>query len=580
MKLLARYMRPYLAAVFAVIGLVLARAMSELALPRIMGLIVDGGIAAGNVPYILRLGLLMLAINLVGMACAFGSSYLSAKVSVGVGAALRRDLFAKASALAPADMDRFGASSLITRITNDAGQVQNLAMMSLRLMLMAPLMMVGGIIMALSQDARLSSILAVALPVLALLVAAFGRRGMPLFKAIQEKTDGLNRVTRENLSGLRVIRAFNRREREEARFGEANRDLADTAVSVAKLMALLMPLIMFLLNLAIVVVLWFGARRVNLGSMRIGSLMAFVQYLGQILSSLLMVSMLFIMIPRASVSLSRLRELLDAEESIRDDMSPVSLDAALSGGLRLEFDGVSMRYHGAEALALEGVRFSCEPGKLIAVIGGTGSGKSSLLKLALRFHDPEAGAVRLGGVDLRRLRQAELRSIIGYVPQKSFLFSKSVALNVGYGSPEADAARIREALEAAQAAGFVAAMAGGVDAELARGGTTVSGGQRQRLAMARALARRPLIYLFDDSFSALDTTTEFALREALKAYAKDAIVLMVTQRVRSAKAADLILVLDEGRVAGLGSHDELAAGNAVYRELLGSQAEEGLRHER
>jgi ATP-binding cassette, subfamily B, multidrug efflux pump len=325
MKLLARYMKPYLAAVAAVMALVLARAMSELALPRILGFIVDGGIATGNVAYILRLGLLMLAINLIGMACAFGSSYLSSKVSVSVGAALRRDLFAKASALAPADMDRFGASSLITRITNDAGQVQNLALMSLRLMLMAPLMMVGGIIMAVSQDARLSSILVVALPVLALLVAAFGRKGMPLFKAIQEKTDGLNRVVRENLSGLRVIRAFNRREREEARFGAANRDLTDTTVRVAKLMALLMPLIMFLLNLAIVVVLWFGARRVDLGSMRIGSLMAFVQYLGQILSSLLMVSMLFIMIPRASVSLGRLRELLDAEETIRDDEKPVSV---------------------------------------------------------------------------------------------------------------------------------------------------------------------------------------------------------------------------------------------------------------
>jgi ATP-binding cassette, subfamily B, multidrug efflux pump len=580
MRLLARYMKPYLAAVAAVMALVLARAMSELALPRIMGFIVDGGIAAGNVAYILRLGLFMLAINLVGMACAFGSSYLSAKVSVSVGAALRRDLFAKASALAPADMDRFGASSLITRITNDAGQVQNLAMMSLRLMLMAPLMMVGGIIMAVSQDARLSSILVVALPVLALLVAAFGRKGMPLFKAIQEKTDGLNRVVRENLSGLRVIRAFNRREREEARFGAASRDLADTTVRVAKLMALLMPLIMFLLNLAIVVVLWFGARRVDLGSMRIGSLMAFVQYLGQILSSLLMVSMLFIMIPRASVSLGRLRELLDAEETIRDDEKPVSIGEALSGGLRLEFDEVSMRYHGAEASALEGISFSCEPGKLIAVIGGTGSGKSSLLKLALRFHDPEAGALRLGGVDLRRIRQAELRSIIGYVPQKSFLFSKSVTKNVGYGSPGADAARIREALEAAQAQSFVEAMAGGADAELARGGTTVSGGQRQRLAIARALARRPLMYLFDDSFSALDTSTEAALREALKAYTRDAIVIMVTQRVRSAKSADLIVVLDEGRMAGLGSHEELAAGNAVYRELLGSQAEEGLRHER
>jgi ATP-binding cassette subfamily B protein len=256
------------------------------------------------------------------------------------------------------------------------------------------------------------------------------------------------------------------------------------------------------------------------------------------------------------------------------------VDEALEGGLRLEFDQVSMRYHGAEARALEGISFACEPGKLIAVIGGTGSGKSSLLKLALRFHDPEAGALRLGGVDLRRIRQAELRSVVGYVPQKSFLFSKSVAKNVGYGSPGADAARIREALEAAQATGFVEAMAEGVDAELARGGTTVSGGQRQRLAIARALARRPLIYLFDDCFSALDTGTEAALREALKDYARDAIALMVTQRVRSAKSADLIVVLDEGRMAGLGSHEELAAGNVVYRELLGSQAEEGLRHER
>ncbi len=554
--------------------------LSELAMPRIMSFIVDRGIASGDVPYILRMGAVMMGINVVGMICSFGSSYLSSYASVSVGADLRRRLFAKASALAPADMDRFGASSLITRLTNDVSQVQNLSMMSLRLMLMAPLMMLGGIIMAVTQDPRLSSVLVVALPALALLVAFFGRKGMPLFKAMQEKTDGLNRVVRENLSGLRVIRAFNRREREEGRFDAASRDLTDTAVKVARLMALLMPLIMFLLNIAILAVLWLGARRIDAGSLRVGSLMAFVQYLGQILSSLIMVSMLFIMVPRASVSIKRIEEVLEAEESIRDPERPRSLEAAVAGnGLSLEFDRVSMRYHGAEALALEDLSFTCRPGQLVAVIGGTGSGKSSLLRLIMRFHDAERGAVRIAGLDVRDLAQAELRAAIGYVPQKSFLFSKTVAENVGYGGAPPGRDDVRTALEAAQAAAFVADMPQGMDSPLARGGTTVSGGQRQRLAIARALARKPLVYLFDDCFSALDARTEVLVREALAGYAKDSIVLMVTQRVRSAVGADLIVVLDEGRIAGIGTHAELSEGNAVYKELLGSQAaREELRH--
>lgn len=572
MKLLFRYMKPYWKASTLVILFLLTRAMTELSLPRIMSMIVDRGIASGDIPYILQRGLLMLGINIIGMASSFGSSFLSSKVSVKIGTNLRSDLFRKITSFSLTDLELFGASSLITRVTNDINQVQNMALMSLRVMIMAPVMMVGGIFMAVTQDPGLSPTLLTAVPVLFLVITLFGRKGIPLFKVIQEKTDSLNRVVRENLSGLRVIRAFNRRIYEEARFSKANRELTSSTIRVTKLMALLMPVLTLILNSTIILILWLGSVRVDLGTLQVGSLMAFIQYVGQILHSLLMVSMLFIMIPRASVSIKRLSDVLSTEPAVQDNVKP----SPLPSDFHLEFDRVSFRYHGAEEPALEEISFGCAPGEVTAIIGSTGSGKSSLLNLILRFHDPETGSIKLGGTDIRDLSQSDLRSVIGYVPQKAFLFSGSVKDNLLYGNPAADGEELAGAMDVAQASDFVSALTNGVETDLSKGGTTVSGGQRQRLALARALVRKPKIYLFDDTFSALDANTELALRKALKTYTKEALVLIVTQRITSARGADKIIVLDNGRVTGVGTHAELAASNQVYREILNSQLGEGL----
>jgi len=535
---------------------------------------VDKGIALGNIPLILKMGLFMLGINIAGMICSFGSSFLSSRIAVRVGTELRSDLFRKITSFSLSDLENFGTSSLITRATNDIHQVQNVAIMSLRIMIMAPLMMIGGIFMAVTQDPGLSSILLAALPVLSLVIILFGRRGIPLFKAIQGKTDNLNRVVRENLSGLRVIRAFNRRTHEEQRFAGANRDLTDATIRVAKLMALLMPFIMLFLNGSLVLVLWLGSLRVNQGSLQVGSLMAFIQYVGQILYALLMVSMLFVMIPRASVSLKRLQEVLSAEPVVKAPLNPKPLPEYFD----LSFDDVSFRYFGAEEPALQGISFSCKPGETVAVIGGTGSGKSSLLNLILRFHDPEAGSIRIGGVDIRNYSLADLRSVIGFVPQKSFLFSGTVKENLLFGNPGASEEEILLALSTAQGEDFVKALPMGIDTDLARGGTTVSGGQRQRLALARAFVRKPRIYLFDDSFSALDAKTERSLRSALREYTKSSLVILVTQRISNALGADKIIVLEKGQITGIGTHEELASTNQIYKEILSSQLGLGASH--
>lgn len=541
--------------------------MSELALPRFLGLIIDDGIATGNTAFIFKMGSIMLLINLAGMFCSFGSSFLSARISSEAGSSVRRQLFRKINAWNPRDMDHFGISSIITRVSNDTGQVQNLAMMSLRLMIRAPLMMTGGIIMALSQDVHLSSVLLVSLPLIAIIVFVFGRIGMPLFKANQEKTENLTRIVRENLSGLRVIRAFNKRRQEQERFERANKDLAGIAIKTMRLMGLLMPMIFLFLNTAIIFVLWMGAQRINTGSIAIGSLLAFIQYLSQILFSILMVSMLFITIPQAAVSIKRIQEVMEHEPKIKDSQNPLAVPDDRS----IEFNNVSMRYQDAEELALNNINFSLKPGEFIAIIGGTGSGKSTILSLIQRFHDVESGSIRLGGADIRQLKLEELRSLIGYVPQKSFLFSGTIAENTAYGG---NGDYIEEALEIAQASGFVGELDMGRDSQVARGGSNFSGGQKQRLTIARALARKPEILLLDDCFSALDARTESRLRAELRNKTKDSLVIMATQRVRSAMHADRILVLDNGRLVDSGSHEELSKKSRVYMELAGTQSGE------
>ncbi len=567
MRFLSRYIRPYHAAIGIIVFLVLVRAMAELSLPRIMSIIVDNGIAEGDMHLILRLGIIMLGINLCGMLSSFASSYLSAKTAVRIGTRMRRDLFVKITGFSLADMDNFGASSLITRVSNDIMQIQNVMLMALRIMLRAPLLMAGGIFMAVTQDTRLSSILWAIMPVLAVSIFFFVIKGMPLFKAIQVKIDSINRIVRENLSGLRVIRAFNRKEYENNRFSRANRSLVETQLSVGRIMALLMPYISLILNLGIVLVLWFGARRVSLQDMQVGSLMAFIQYVGQIMFALVMVSMIILRIPQASVSLKRIEEVLAKRSSIEEPENPCPFPD--KGDLC--FDNVSLRYQGAENPVLCNISFTCRPGDFIAIIGATGSGKTSLLNMVLRFYDPESGAIRIGGRDIKKLSIRELRNSIAYVPQKSFIFSGSYMDNIIYGKREAGQNEILKAIKTAQIDKFILSSPEGLQAKVSEGGTTVSGGQRQRIAIARALIRRPHIYLFDDCFSALDAKTEKKLRKEIVKYTRNSIVLMITQRVSSAMSADKIIVIDEGRISGIGTHDALAQSNRVYQEIMGSQ---------
>lgn len=568
MKFLLSYLKPHRFFILVTVFFILIRAMAELSLPRIMSNIVDIGIVNNDTPYILKLGILMLVINLIGMGSSFVSSYFSARIAVRTGTVMRRDLFSQITDFSPADMDRFGGASLITRIGNDIMQVQNVLLMLLRITLRAPLLMIGGIFMAVTQDARLSAVLWIIMPILAISILAFIIKGIPLFKAIQLKIDSINRIMRENLSGLRVIRAFNRKDYEKKRFAEASRDLADTQIRVGKLMALLMPYISLVLNLGIVLVLWFGSRRIALADLQVGSLMAFIQYVGQIMFALVMVSMILIRIPQASVSLKRIEEVLDHELSIRNPENPEPFPPEPD---ELCFRSVFMRYHGAESPVLSNISFSCRKGEFIALIGSTGSGKTSLLNLILRFYDVESGSISIGGRDIRKLSLKELRNAIGYVPQKSFIFSGSIESNIRYGNREADEAQIKQALKSAQIDRFILSSADGIGTEASKGGTTISGGQRQRLAIARALVRNPDIYLLDDCFSALDSRTEKALRNELRKYAKDSVIFMVTQRISSAMYADRIIVLDEGKISGIGTHEELASNNTIYKEIMGSQ---------
>ncbi len=444
-------------------------------------------------------------------------------------------------------------------------------MMMLRMMVMAPLMCIGGIIMAVSKDATLSLVLVVIIPVLAAAIFAVARKGIPLFKAMQVKLDKLNLVLRESLTGVRVIRSFNRIDHEKRRFDQANLDLTDTAIKVNKIMASMMPLMMLILNFSTIAIIWFGGIRINDGNMQVGDLMAFIQYAMQILFSLIMVSMMFVMIPRASASTVRINEVLDTETAI-GDAANVRHAAERRG--HVEFRDVTFSYPGAEQPALSGITFSAHPGEVTAIIGGTGSGKSTLVSLVMRFYDVERGSILIDGVDVRDMRQQDLRARIGYVPQKAVLFTGTVADNIRYGKEDASDEEVRHAAEIAQASEFILKMQDGFDSVIAQGGTNVSGGQKQRLSIARALVRKPQIYIFDDSFSALDYKTDAKLRAALRQETVDSTVIIVAQRVSTVMDADRIIVLDEGRIAGIGNHRELMNTCEVYREIVSSQLSE------
>jgi ATP-binding cassette subfamily B multidrug efflux pump len=569
-RVLRDYLRPYRRPLALVVLLQLVQTLATLYLPTLNADIIDNGVITGNTGYILHTGGVMLAVALVQIVCAIGAVYFGARTAMSLGRDLRQAVFSRVMAFSAREVGRFGTPSLITRTTNDVQQVQMLALLTFTLMVSAPIMCVGGILLALNQDVELSSLLLVAVPLLAIIVTLIISRMRPLFRLMQERIDGINSVLREQITGVRVVRAFVREGHERDRFATASNELLGVSLGTGRLMALMFPSVMLVLNLSSVAVLWFGGHLVASGSMQIGSLTAFLTYLLQILMSVMMATFMFMLVPRAEVCAERIVEVLDTEPDIVHAASPVQLDVH---GL-LELLEVEFRFPGAQDPVLCDISLTARPGEITAIIGGTGSGKTTLLNLIPRLMDVTGGSVLVDGVDVREMAPETLSDAVGFVPQKPYLFSGTVASNLRYGKPDATDAELWRALEIAQARGFVEQMRGGLDAPIAQGGTSVSGGQRQRLAIARALVHRPEIYLFDDSFSALDYATDAALRAALASETANATVVIVAQRVSTIRHADQIVVLDAGRVVATGTHDELMSSSETYREIVLSQLTE------
>lgn len=571
MKKLFKYLRPYRIAIISAIVLIFTQVLLELLLPTLMGNIIDIGVRNGDRAYILKTGGLMVLIAIVVILLAIISIYLSSRVAMAFARDLRSQVFKKVEGFSLDEFDKIGTPSLITRTTNDIIQIQQLVMMSLRIMARAPLITLGSVIMAVYKNARLSLVIILVLPILIISVLTVTRRGIPLFRAIQTKIDRLNQVLRENLTGVRVIRAFNRQNYEQARFRLANEDLTDTTIKVSKIMATMVPFMTLALNLTIVAVIWFGSINIDRGAMQLGDLMAFIQYVIQSMFYLVMLSMIFVMVSRASASAARINEILDMDSEIRDPEKSSIKNIEIGS---VEFRDVSFSYFGAEKPALKNISFTARPGEVTAIIGGTGSGKSTLINLIPRFYDVAEGSILIDGVDIRQIGQKILRDAIGLVPQRAVLFTGTVTDNIKYGREDAGAEEIRQAARVAQAEDFVLKMEEGFDSIIAQGGTNLSGGQKQRLSIARALVRRAKIYLFDDSFSALDFKTDAKLRAALREEILGATLIIVAQRVSTVMDADQIIVLDEGRIAGVGSHRDLLKTCTVYREIVASQFSE------
>jgi ATP-binding cassette, subfamily B, multidrug efflux pump len=570
--LLRRYLAPYRSPIVLVLGLLLVQAIGNLYLPTLNGDIINNGVAKGDTDYILRIGGLMLSASLILAIASVVAVYFGARVAMGFGRDVRGALFRKVETFSQVEVNAFGAPSLITRNTNDVQQVQTVVFMGLTLLISAPILIVGGIFMALQQDVPLSGLLVVVLPIMVAFIALVMSRAIPLFQAMQKKVDRINQVMRETLAGVRVIRAFVRTKHEEERFEEANQDLFSTALRVNRLFAVTIPVMTAILNLSTVAVMWFGAIRVDAGQMPIGNLTAFLQYLTQILFTVLMAVFMFVFVPRAAVSAGRIREVLDTAPTIRDPEEPAPLAPRLPRtGSHIEFRKVEFRYPGAEAPILHDVSFEARPGETVAIVGSTGSGKTTLINLIPRLYDVTGGEVRIDGLDVREMDRTDLWARLGIVPQRAFLFSGTVASNLRYGDEAATDADLWRALEIAQGRDFVEEMDGQLGASIDQGGTNVSGGQRQRLAIARALVKRAGVLIFDDSFSALDFGTDARLRAALDAEMGWATRIIVAQRVGTIMSADRILVMDEGRIVGQGTHAELLASNETYREIVYSQ---------
>ena len=570
LRLIGEYTRPSRGAIGLIVALQFVATIGTLLLPSINADIIDKGIIGGDTDYILRQGAFMLAVSLVQVAATVVAVYFAARTAMRFGRDLRSGVFRRVGQFAAREVNAFGAPSLLTRTTNDVQQVQTLVFMSFAMIVTTPIMMIGGVIMAMREDIGLSWLVAVAVPLLAGAIGLILSRMVPGFRRMQRRIDRVNQVLREQIGGIRVVRAFVREPHEERRFEEANTELTDVTLYVGRWMAAMFPLVMLVLNASTVAVLWFGGLRVDAGLMQIGSMTAYISYLIQILIAILMSTMLLMLLPRASVSAGRIGEVLSTAPSVVPPSAPV-LPSRPSG--RLEFRNVTFSYPGASHPVLAGVSFDVGPGETVAVIGSTGAGKSTLVSLVPRLFDVTDGAILVDGVDVRDYGPDALWARIGLVPQKAFLFSGTVRSNLLYGDPGADDAALWRALEVAQASDFVATMEAGLDSPIAQGGTNVSGGQRQRLAIARALVKRPAFYLFDDSFSALDVATDARLRRALDPVTRSAAVLIVGQRVATIQHADRIVVLEDGRVVGLGTHEQLLATSPTYQEIVASQAQ-------
>ncbi len=563
-----RFLRPYTRQIAVILVLQLIGTIASLYLPRLNADIIDKGLAAGDIATIWGYGGGMLGVTLVQVACSIAAVYVGAKVAMAFGRDVRQELFRTVETFADREVNHFTPASLITRNTNDVTQVQTLIVMTFTLLVVAPIMCIGGIIMALREDAGLSWLLLVAVPLLVICTGLIVVNLVPGYRAMQRKLDGINRVMREQITGIRVVRAFVREPEEVRRFGDANEELNLVTLRVGRIMALMFPSIMMILNVSSAAVLWFGGHRVNDGTIELGALTAFLVYLTMILMSVMMATFMAAMIPRAAVSADRIGEVLDTVPSVAPPEHP---DPAPPPRGVLRFDHVSFRYPGADDPVLSDVSFTAEPGKTTAIIGSTGSGKSTLISLIPRLFDVTDGSVSVDGLDVRRYRPEELWARIGLVPQRALLFAGTVATNLRFGNPDATDEELWDALHIAQGADFVAAMPDGLDTPIAQGGGNVSGGQRQRLAIARALVRRPAVYVFDDAFSALDVATDARLRQALRPVLRTAAMIVVAQRVSTIRDADQIIVLDNGRIVGIGTHEGLLADCATYAEIVASQ---------
>ncbi|WP_062523053.1 ABC transporter ATP-binding protein [Demequina silvatica] len=566
-RLLVSSVRPYWSLLLGVVVFQLGQSIANLYLPTLNADIIDKGVATGDIGYIWRVGGWMLVLSFVQVACTITAVYFGAKIAMRVGRDLRGQIFGRVASFSEAEVQRFGAPSLITRTTNDVQQVQMLVLMTCTLLISTPFTAIGGVILAIEQDPKLSWIMAIAIPLLLIIVVAIVTRMVPHFRRMQTRIDGINRVLREQLTGIRVIRAFVREGQEGERFADANALVTESAVKAGRLMASMFPLVMLVVNMGSVAVMWFGAERINNGEMQVGALTAFLSYLIQILFSVLMATFLFVLVPRASVAADRIGEVLETESTVKQTRD----GAAVPARGEVVFDNVTFTYPGAEQPVLADISFTARPGTITAIIGSTGAGKTTLVNLIPRLYDASGGTVSVGGVDVRDAGLESLWSRIGVVPQRPYLFAGSVASNLRFGKDDATDQEIWDALAIAQGEDFVRAMPEGLDSAVAQGGTTVSGGQRQRLSIARALVRRPEVLIFDDSFSALDTATDARLRAALAREVTDATVIVVAQRVSSIVDADQILVMEDGRIVDRGTHAELLASSETYQEIVSTQ---------